>query len=107
MWNIPSITRLSKIPRLGETDKIETLEKKIFLHFFMGGSDWYVAEFDGEDTFFGYVILNSDTDNAEWGYFPFLELQHLKKGFLEVDCERATYFKPRKVKDIPGITKTL
>lgn len=37
------------------------------MHFFIGGSDWYVVEFDGDDTFLGYVVLNGDLECAEWG----------------------------------------
>lgn len=105
MWNVPSINRLNKIPALGTTDKIPFSEKKIHLHFFTGGSDWYVAEFDGEDTFFGFVCLNNDTQNAEWGYFTFSELIKYKSKGLggAIDCERAVHFPIKKVKDIPAL----
>ena len=68
MWNIPSKERLNKIPKLYETEEIPLDKKLIYLHFFIGGSDWYIAEFDGDDIFFGYVILNGDMECAEWGY---------------------------------------
>ena len=42
-------------------------EKTIYMHFFIGSSDWYIAEFDGDDIFFGYEILGGDEQNAEWG----------------------------------------
>ena len=88
MWNEPSKERLDKIPRLYETEKIPIEEKLIYLHFFIGSCDWYVAEFDGDDTFWGYAILNGDLQNAEWGYFSFSELRDVKvKGGVEVDCE--------------------
>ncbi len=51
MWNIPSKSRLDKIPRLYETDRTPLQDKLISLHFFIGGSDWFVAKFDGDDTF--------------------------------------------------------
>ncbi len=87
MWNIPSQLRLDKIPRLYATEHIAPQDKLIYLHFFIGGSDWYVAEFDGDDTFFGYVILNGDHQCAEWGYFSFSELKEVKVGLVEVDCD--------------------
>lgn len=87
MWNIPRKSRLDQIPRLYDTEHIPTQDKLIYLHFFIGGSDWFVAEFDGDDTFFGYVILNSDQQCAEWGYFSFSELKEVKVGMVEVDCE--------------------
>lgn len=53
-------------------------DKLIYRHFFIGGRAWYVAEFDGDDLFFGYVILNGDYQGAEWGYFSFSELKEIK-----------------------------
>jgi len=38
---------------------------------FTGGCDWYITEFDGDDLFFGFAILNSDYEMAEWGYISF------------------------------------
>ena len=58
MWNKPSKEQLAAIPRLYETEKIGSKNKIIHLHFFIGGCDWYVAEFDGEELFFGYANLN-------------------------------------------------
>lgn len=88
MWNIPSQSRLDKIPRLYDTEHIPTKDKLIYLHFFIGGSDWYVAEYDGDDTFFGYVVLNGDLECAEWGNFSFAELREIRvDGWCEVDCE--------------------
>jgi len=88
MWNSPSQARLDKIPRLYETESIPLKDKLIHLHFFIGGCDWYITEYDGEDTFFGYAILNGDKEMAEWGYVSFQELKELKihPGF-EVDCD--------------------
>lgn len=87
MWNIPSQARLDKTPRLYETENILLQDKFIYLHFFIGGSDWYVAEFDGDDLFFGYAVLNGDLQCAEWGYFSFAELKEVKGNGVEVDCE--------------------
>jgi hypothetical protein len=88
MWNIPSLQRLNKIPRLYATEHIPLEDKLICLHFFIGGCDWYIAEYDGDDIFFGLVILNNDYENAEWGYTSFKELQSIRiQGWLEIDCE--------------------
>lgn len=87
MLNIPSKLRLDKIPRSYATEKIPIQDKLIHLHFFIGGSDWYVAEFDGYDIFFGFVVINGDYECAEWGYFSLSELRELKvAGWCEVDC---------------------
>jgi len=88
MWNEPSTERLSKIPKLYETENIPAREKLLHLHFFIAGCDWYIAEYDGEDIFWGFAILNEDYEMAEWGYISFSELKSLKlMGWLEVDCE--------------------
>ena len=106
MWNTPTKDRLSKIPRLYETEHIPLRDKLIHLHFFIGGCDWYVAEFDGEDLFWGFAILNGDLENAEWGYISFSELKSTKvNGWLEVDCEPEDHFPVRKVNEIAKICK--
>jgi len=43
--------RLDRIPRLYETENVPLKDKLIYLHFFIGGCDWYIAEYDGEDLF--------------------------------------------------------
>ena len=67
MWNVPSKERLDKIPRLYETESIPLKDKLIYLHFFLGGCDWYIAEYDGEDLFWGYAILNGDYPECGMG----------------------------------------
>lgn len=103
MWNEPTKERLETIPRLYETEEIPLKEKEIHLHFFMGNCAWYAVEFDGEDTFFGYAILNGDHQNAEWGYFSLRELTKLKVGWLEVDCEKEEFWSNVQVGDIEHI----
>ena len=112
MWNKPNEERLAKIPRLYETEQIPLAAKLIHLHFFLGGCDWYIAEYDGDDLFFGYAILNSDTENAEWGYISFTELKDLKAFgdvngnsmiFVEVDCELEEYWEVRPASAIDKI----
>jgi hypothetical protein len=105
MWNEPTSKRLSRIPRLYETENVPLKDKMIYLHFFIGGCDWYVAEHDGEDLFFGYAILNNDYQMAEWGYVSFSELKSIKvKGWLEVDCETEDAWQVKKASEIDNIT---
>ena len=104
MWNIPSKKRLAKIPRLYETEQIPLREKLIHLHFFIEGCDWYVAEFDGKDTFFGFAILNNDYQMAEWGYVSFRELKEITiEGWLEVDCETEDVWTAKKASEIDKV----
>jgi hypothetical protein len=104
MWNIPSEERLAKIPKLYETEEIPLQEKTIHLHFFIGGRDWYIAEYDGVDLFWGFAILNQDGENAEWGYISFAELKDIKiSGWLQIDCEKEEFWKVRKASEVENI----
>jgi len=104
MWNKPSIEDFKKVPDFYSTENVPLKEKMIFLHFFIGGCDWYAAEYSPEEQcFFGFAILNNDYDNAEWGYFSLRELCDLKIDFVEVD--RDLHFKPCKAIEIENICK--
>lgn len=101
MWNPPSPELLNQVPRLYATERIPLKEKVIHLHFFIGGCDWYVAEYDGDDLFFGYAVLDDDFHNAEWGYFTLSELRDINIHGLEID--RDLYWKPTQAKEIERI----
>ena len=104
MWNQPTKERLNRIPKLYETEDVPLKHKRIHLHFFIGGSDWYISEYDGDDLFFGFVILNSDDQMAEWGYVSFSELKSLKiNGWLEVDCELEEFWKTKRAIEVDRI----
>ncbi|MFC1692716.1 hypothetical protein ACFL1R_04340 [Candidatus Latescibacterota bacterium] len=49
MWNMPTREQFDQIPRLYETENIPTEDKLIYLHFFIGSYDWFIAEYDGDD----------------------------------------------------------
>jgi hypothetical protein len=103
MWNEPTKEQLAKIPKLYQTENVPLREKLVYLHFFIGGCDWYISEFDeAEDLFWGYAILNNDLEMAEWGYVSFQELKSIKipPGF-EVDCD--LYWEIRKASEIEKI----
>jgi hypothetical protein len=104
MWDEPCITRLKKIPRLYETETTPLQDKLIHLHFFIGGCDWYVVEYDGEDLFWGFAILNEDYEMAEWGYISFSELKAINlMGWLEVDCETEEAWQVRRAIEVDKI----
>lgn len=106
MWNVPTAERLSRLPGLYETEQVPLEDKIIHLHFFIGGCDWYIAEFDGNDLFWGFAILNNDLQCAEWGYVAFSELKAIKiDGWLEVDCEIEDHWKVKKASEIEKIRK--
>lgn len=102
MWNKPTQLQLSTIPPLYSTEETPLKEKVIHMHFFIGGSDWYAAEYS-DGLFFGFVILNNDYEMAEWGYFSLEELDSVKVSFLEVD--RDLHFEPTQAQSIAEICK--
>jgi hypothetical protein len=88
-----------KLPKLYSTENTPTEERMFVVKFFTPDSNWtwYATEFDGEDTFFGYV---QGFEN-EWGYFTLHELQEAR-GPLGLPIERDIYFEPTKCTTITG-----
>ena len=89
-----AITR--RIPRMYETEYLETSEKEAQVKLFLPGTawTWYVVEFDGNDRCFG--LVDSGYDNpVEFGYFSLDELSQLKSP-LSLGVERDRYFEPTK-----------
>jgi len=106
MWNTPNKERLNTIPRLYETDDIPLKEKLIHLHFFIGDTDFFICEYDGDDTFWGFVVLNGDLEMAEWGYINFSELKSIRIGIgFEVDCDLERFWIVRPAKEVRLICK--
>ena len=98
MWNTPTTKELERLPRLYENEKKPSLDQVIIhMHFFLGGCDWYAAEFDGEDLFWGFANLN-DPCNAEWGYFLLSELKEINTHGIEID--RDLYWRPKKFSEV-------
>lgn len=103
MWNVPSRDRLAKIPKLYSTEGTPLKDKLIHLHFSLFSCDWYIAEYDGDDLFFGFAILNDDHLNSEWGIISFSELQSLSFNRIEVDCEREEFWQTKPASEFPNI----
>jgi hypothetical protein len=84
-----------KLPKLysqeNETDPI------IVCKFFTpdAGWTWYAIEFDGKDTFFGYVV----GIEPELGYFTLSELAEVR-GVLGLPVERDLWFRPIKLSEV-------
>ena len=69
-------TRITAMPKTYEQDGL-MMQAVVHLHYFLGGSDWYVLEKDvdgGVRQAFGYVILNGDEDCSELGYLSIEEI---------------------------------
>jgi hypothetical protein len=99
MWNKPTVKQLAKIPALYATEDIPAEKKIIHMHFFVGGCDWWIAGYNGKDTFFGFACLG-DPEMAEWGYISYSELKELKvRRMFEVD--RDMHWKPIEFGKLP------
>ena len=65
---------IKQTPDIYEQDG-KGFDARVYLHYFRGGSDWFITELDKENkTAFGYTILNNDYEMAELGYFSIEEL---------------------------------
>ena len=101
------INRLYKIiaqtPEIYASDDIPLNKKVAYLHYFYGGSDWYIVELDKKDILddnltieesaFGYAILNGDLEMSEFGY---IDINELKRNNVELDF----YFEPKKLSEL-------
>ncbi|MEL6498369.1 MAG: DUF2958 domain-containing protein [Planctomycetota bacterium] len=92
------------MPRLYDTENTPWEQKVIYEHFFIGGSDWYAAEYDPNDRLlFGYAVLNQDYQNSEWGYFSLDELKDIRVRGIEID--RDLHWDERPAGSIDDIVK--
>lgn len=104
MWGRPTKEILSKIPKLYETEKTPLQEKLIMIHFFISGTDFYIAEYDGSDLFWGFTILNNNNEMAEWGYISYKELKDIMVGpGLEIEYDK--HWKVRKANEVDKIVR--
>jgi len=80
---------IKKFPKLLETDGVGKKDVKVIAKFFTPWSNWtwYATEYDGDETFFGYV---KGCEN-EFGYFSLSELESVK-GPFGLKVERDLYF---------------
>ena len=81
---------LNKIPKLYSQEK--NSDPTVYVKFFCPWNHWtwYATEFDGEDTFFGWVY----GDCPEYGYFCLSELEGIS-GFGGLKIERDLHFSPK------------
>lgn len=87
------------------------LDSLVYLHYFIGGCDWYITEKDVEDGVsqaYGYSILNGDLEMAEFGYISISELKSIVhyagewRGDLRVPVyvELDLHFEPQTLRSI-------
>lgn len=82
--------RITDMPVTYEQNEVS--DPIVYLHYFMGGSDWYITEKDmegkGTEQAYGYACLNGDMMNAEFGFISIDELCSLViRGFMTIDLD--------------------
>lgn len=91
--------RIKKMPKTYEQSNQS--DPLVSLHYFYGGSDWYIIEkdkTDGVSQAFGYAILNGDLMFAELGYISISEL-------TEMGVDFDLYFEPTHLSVIKEVLK--
>jgi hypothetical protein len=93
---------IATMPKSYETDG-QGSEAIAQLHYFNGGSDWYITEKDAgapddeipgeQQQAFGFACLNGDTENTEMGY---INIQELIDNGVELDL----YYTPESIEAI-------
>lgn len=79
---------MAKVPPLGATEDIPFEDKKIHLHYFTGGADWYLTEMD-QSTGKAFGFLNPSGNGGHWGYVDLPDLEAVNVGgyrVVERDC---------------------
>jgi hypothetical protein len=92
------------LPPLYATEAIPAADKIVRVHYFIGGCDWWLIEYDPCDgTAFGYACLG-DPGCAEWGYVHLAELEEVSVDGGRQLVERDLDWTPLPVSelDLPG-----
>jgi hypothetical protein len=94
--------QIATMPATYETEDLGD-DAPVTLHYFHGGSDWYIVERDAgcdddeekgiQRQAFGFACLNGDYQNAEWGYIAIDEL-------IGCGVELDLYYKPESKGDV-------
>lgn len=86
------------LPALYSQDGLGTDAIARVRYFWGGRSAFYATEFDGEDTFFGYMI--NEYNEGEWGYQSLSEMERNASHRRFMGVERDSHFSPRTVSEV-------
>lgn len=99
------VWRIKGTPVTYNTEEVETADKVLHLHYFLGGVDAWIVERDVGDTTdqngegeqlqaFGKItVVGGGWGEAEWGYISIQEL-------IEAGVELDLYWEPKTVKEM-------
>jgi cell division septation protein DedD len=121
--HIPTVKRLEKelkaIPKIYAQEGKSWDEKIVYAHYFSGNSDWFITEQNPkENLFFGFTILNGDSQMANMGYSNISELRnhklveldfHWKKKSLSqalYEADSSYFKKPKEIKEGENVTSS-
>lgn len=89
----PSAKEMAKWPAIYTNDEIDLPDQPIVAHYFQGGADWWVTEYDpARNEVFGFAQL-AGHGRGEWGYSSLTEIEQLR-GQFGLPIERELDFKP-------------
>ena len=88
-----------RLPKLGVTDG-HGMNAIAYVKIFspVGRYTFFVTEFDGDDTLYGYVLSPMTPDYDEWGYVSLKELETTIV-WSSLGMERDYHFKPKPMKE--------
>lgn len=76
-----------------EAEGLSDRQQLVREHFFLGGNDWWVTEYDQESKIAtGFTVLNGDAPNGEYGDFSLEELEQFRRGLGVI--ERDLHWEP-------------
>ena len=110
----PAVAELENIPALYSTEfegDDAGSEKTVYLHYFIGGCDWYICEIDlpwrvnpeSDNTpglAFGYSKGLGGYQGGEWGYIHLTELEEIQVNFPPFVVERDLYWEPKPFSEV-------
>jgi hypothetical protein len=89
----PSAAVMAKWPPIYTNDEIDLPDQPIVAHYFQGGADWWVTEYDPRtNEVFGFAQL-AGHGRGEWGYSSLTEIEQLR-GQFGLPIERELDFTP-------------
>lgn len=106
----PDAATAALVPELYATEPTATRDKVVYLHYFVGGCDWWLVEYDKTEALgFGYACLG-DRAGAEWGLVSLVELEAVEVPLtgafdgLSIVVERDLHWQPKTAAEahLPG-----
>jgi hypothetical protein len=96
----------------GKSYNENTNQHEGYIHYFLGGSDWYISEIDKDNIAFGYAILNNDVENSEYGEIDLneittLEADGLLQAELDIYCDDSLTMEQAICKQYPELRSRL